>query len=170
MKWIFSAAILMIAVPLLSSAEPSVDDMKEYLGQYLGTWEGELSFETPSGETLKTLAVATEYWKSGEVTKGMTAFELVGEINFAKSKTYFRNNLLFSDVTQNGKTVTYRGFLRNGGIVWIPYDAELNTERRITERFAEEGGDAVLYVEGQELIRSMEGTGKVLLRARLIRK
>tara|TARA_R100000027_G_scaffold63770_1_gene56744 strand:+ start:22133 stop:22648 length:516 start_codon:yes stop_codon:yes gene_type:complete len=170
LRFIFLLSLLSFAAG--GSANASSDKKAEaqaYLDRYVGTWKGELSIES-SGKILRTLPLAAEYWKSGDAVKGLTAFEVDGEMTFVESSNYFRNGLLFADVTQKGETVTYRGFLKENRLVWIPYDAELNTERQMKERFVEEDGEEILYVDGVELLRSNGGTAKILLRARMVRE
>lgn len=154
----------------LQSAEPDPETVREHLHLYLGSWKGEISVETEDGKVLRTIPVAAEYWQAGERVKGLTAFDFEGKMTFVESVNYFRNRLLFADVEQDGKSLTYRGFLRGEEIVWVPYDAELNTERRMREWFGEEEGVRVLNVEGVELIRSEKGTAQVFLRAKMMRQ
>ena len=152
------------------AAGPTEKDVREYLDQYLGAWRGEVSVENSSGEVIRTFPLAAEYWKSGDVLKGLTAFEVGGEMTFIESENYFRNGLLFADVTQQGETVTYRGYLREESLDWVPYDVDLNTERLMKEWFSEENGETILRVVGEELLHSDKGTGKVILKAKMIRQ
>jgi len=151
------------------SARTPVNEIETFLDQYVGSWEGRMTIETNDGELIKTIPVAAEYWRSGSSIKGHTAFEIDGSIRFAQSRNYIRNRLLYADVSQDGETTTYRGYLEEGAVLWVPYDAELNSDRRIRESFVEEDGESRLVVEGRELLRSNKGVAKIRLRAELIR-
>ncbi|MGE9291497.1 MAG: hypothetical protein ACQKBT_10935 [Puniceicoccales bacterium] len=153
----------------LDAASTDEAEVRAYLDRYQGAWNGEVSVENTNGDILRTFPLAAEYWKSGDRLKGLTAFEVEGKMTFIESENYFRHGLLYADVTQGGKTITYRGYLREGRLFWMPYDAELNTERRMKEWFVEENGQEILYVEGEELLRSDKGTAKVILRGRMSR-
>jgi len=153
-----------------SPASPQVEPWREYLERYVGSWKGEMTIESSEGEILQRFPVAAEYWKDGSGIKGLTAFEIDGKMSFAESRNFLRNRLLFAEVTQGGQTVTYRGYEEEGGVVWIPYDAALNTERRMREWFARENGEEVLHVEGQEILRSEKGSARLILKARLTRQ
>jgi|GEM_PF-5987942 len=145
-------------------------ETKEWLDRYLGSWGGEVSVETATGDVIRTFSVAAEYWKSDGELRALTAFEINDKMSFVEARNYFRNKLLFAEVTQGEATVVYRGYLRDQELYWIPYDAELNTERRMKEWFVKEEGVDVLYIEGVELLRSSKGVASVTLRARMIRR
>ncbi|MEM0966447.1 MAG: hypothetical protein AAGJ81_09895 [Verrucomicrobiota bacterium] len=149
----------------------SREEITERLEQYLGSWTGEVTVQTIDGEVMRKFPVAAEYWKVGESIRALTAFEVDGEMTFVEARNYLRNGLLFADVTQAGEKVIYRGTLKPDQIIWIPYDAELNTERRMREWFSEEAdGTEVLNVEGVELLRSMKGIVPLILRAAMKRQ
>lgn len=163
--------ILLLAVALVppAAARTSPQDLAGWLERYLGSWRGEVVVEDSGGREITRFPAAAEYWRSGGEIRALTAFELGEGMTFVEARTYLRNGLLYSRVTQAGNEVLYRGFLRGDELFWIPFDAELNTERRMKEWFSEEEGKTVLHVEGVERLRSEEGQAKVFLKARLVR-
>lgn len=167
------ARFLVLLLPLLVgslSARTDPAELERWLERYLGSWEGEVVVESSDGRELRRFPVAAEYWRDGGAVLALTAFEINGEMTFVTGRNFLRNGLLFADVTQAGKTVTYRGYLRGEELYWIPYDAELNTERRMKEWFSEQDGEEVLHVEGIERLRKPgKGQAKVLLRAKMKR-
>ncbi len=151
----------------LVGARVDPGQIQSWLDHYLGSWKGELRIETADGREITRMPVAAEYWRSGKDVFALTAFEMEDGMTFVKARMFLRNGLLFSEVTQEEMTVLYRGYLRGEEMFWIPYDAELNTERRMKEWFSEEDGGTILVIEGLERLRSDKGQAHVRLEARL---
>lgn len=147
-----------------------MDRIRAWLESYIGAWKGEVVVEDADGTELRRFPVAAEYWREGEGVRALTAFEIDGRMTFVEARNYTRNGLLFADVTQGGETVVYRGYLGPEELLWVPYDAELSTERRMKEWFAEEDGKEILHVEGLERLTSEKGKAVVRLRARMERR
>jgi len=146
-------------------SKASPEEIKEWLGQYPGSWKGEVRIEDANGKELKVIPTAAEYWWSGEKLRALTAFELEQGTTFVEAVSYIRNKLLYSEVTQNEEKVLYRGFLNKDALFWIPFDAELVSDRRMKEWFSEENGKPRLHIKGIELLRSGEKKAKVYLNA-----
>lgn len=147
-----------------------VDRIRAWLDGYIGSWKGEVVVEDADGAVLRKIPAAAEYWRDGEGVRALTAFEIDGRMTFVEARNYIKNGLLFADVTQAGKTLVYRGYLGPVELLWVPYDAELSTERRMKEWFTEEDGKEILYVEGLERLTSEKGQAVVRLRARMERR
>ena len=160
--WLILAPVLAFGNPT-SSASP--EEIEAWMDQYLGSWRGEVRIRGGDGKELKRIPTAAEYWRSGRKLRALTAFELEDGMTFVESVSYIRNKLLFSEVTQNGKEVLYRGYLRDDSLLWVPYDAKLVTERRMKEWFTEEEGRRQLHIRGIELLRSGDKKAKVYLNA-----
>jgi len=152
------------------SDDADMDRIRAWLDGYIGAWKGEVVVEAADGTELRKFPVAAEYWRQGESVRALTAFEIDGRMTFVEARNYIKNGLLFAEVSQADKTVVYRGYLGPVELLWVPYDAELSTERRMKEWFTEEDGKEVLYVEGLERLTSEKGKAVVRLRARMERR
>ncbi len=166
----FLLPLLLILPGAVFPRNADVDHIRTWLDRYIGAWKGEVVVEDAEGTELRRFPVAAEYWRQGESVRALTAFEIEGAMTFVEARNHIKNGLLFAEVTQADKTVVYRGYLGPGELLWVPYDAELSTERRMKEWFSEEGGKEILHVEGLERLSSEKGKAVVRLRARMERR
>ena len=124
---------------------------------------------TASGYS-ETFPVEQRYWWEDGQLHGISVSDTNNGLQTAKSLTFIEDGKLQSDVIMGEIMERFFGFLRDGGIVWIPADVRRANDYQMAEHFAIEEGFSLLLTEGFDTYVYQEGLAHLVYRGRLLKE
>jgi hypothetical protein len=157
---------LLVSSPLALLGNELID----YLKQYEGRWLGDFTIHSTASGYSETFPVEQRYWWEDGQLHGISVSDTNNGLKSAKSLTFIQEGKLQSEVITGETTERFVGFLRDGGIVWIPANVKRASDYQMVERFAMEEGRPLLLTEGFDSYVYSEGLAHLVYRGRLFKQ
>jgi hypothetical protein len=154
----------------LSSLALPGNELIDYLKQYEGRWLGDFMIHSTATGYSETFPVEQRYWWEEGQLHGISISDTNNGLQTAKSLTFIQDDKLQSEVITGETTERFFGFLRDGGIVWIPANVKRASDYQMVERFAMEEGRPLLLTEGFDSYVYSEGLAHLVYRGRLFKQ
>ena len=163
-------SIQILSLLVLSPLALLGNELIDYLKRYEGRWLGDFTMHSAASGYSETFPVAQRYWWEDGQLHGISVSDTANGLKSAKSLTFIKDDKLQSEVITGETTEHFFGFLRDGGIVWIPADMKRANDYQMTERFAMEEGLSLLLTEGFDTYVYQEGLAHLVYRGRLLKE
>ena len=163
-------SIQILTLLVLSPLALLGNELIDYLKRYEGRWLGDFTIHSTASGYSETFPVEQRYWWEDDQLHGISVSDTNNGLQTAKSLTFIQDDKLQSEVITGETTERFFGFLRDGGIVWIPADMKRANDYQMTERFAMEEGLALLLTEGFDTYVYQEGLAHLVYRGRLLKE
>mgnify|MGYP001309259664 FL=1 len=163
-------SIQILSLLVLSPLALLGNELIDYLKQYEGRWLGDFTIHSTASGYSETFPVEQRYWWEDGQLHGISVSDTNHGLQTAKSLTFIQDDKLQSEVITGETTERFFGFLRDGGIVWIPADMKRANDYQMTERFAMEEGLSLLLTEGFDTYVYQEGLAHLVYRGRLLKE
>ena len=157
---------LLLFCPLASLGNELID----YLKQYEGRWLGDFTIHSTASGYSETFPVEQRYWWNDGQLHGISVSDTNNGLKSAKSLTFIQEGKLQSEVITGEITERFFGFLRDGGIVWIPANMQRANDYQMAEYFSMEEGLSLLLTEGFDTYVYQEGLAYLVYRGRLLKQ
>ena len=154
----------------LSSLALPGNELIDYLKQYEGRWLGDFMIHSTATGYSETFPVEQRYWWEEGQLHGISISDTNNGLQTAKSLTFIQDDKLQSEVITGETAERFFGFLRDGGIVWIPANVKRASDYQMVERFAMEEGRPLLLTEGFDSYVYSEGLAHLVYRGRLFKQ
>lgn len=146
------------------------NELIDYLKQYEGRWLGDFTIHSTASGYSETFPVEQRYWWEDGQLHGISVSDTNNGLQTAKSLTFIQEGKLQSEVITGETTERFFGFLRDGGIVWIPTNMQRANDYQMAEHFAMEEGLLLLLTEGFDTYVYQEGLAHLVYRGRLLKQ
>ena len=146
------------------------NELIDYLKQYEGRWLGDFTIHSTASGYRETFPVEQRYWWEDGQLYGISVSDTNNGLKSAKSLTFIKEGKLQSEVIKGETTERFFGFLRDGGIVWIPANMQRANDYQMAERFVIEEGLSLLLTEGFDTYVYQEGLAHLVYRGRLLKQ
>ena len=146
------------------------NELIDFLERYEGRWLGDFTIHSTASGYTETFPVEQRYWWEDGQLHGISVSDTNNGLQTAKSLTFIQEGKLQSEVITGETTERFFGFLRDGGIVWIPADIKRANDYQMTEYFAMEEGCPLLLTEGFDTYVYREGLAHLVYRGRLLKE
>ena len=146
------------------------NELIDYLKQYEGRWLGDFTIHSTASGYSETFPVEQRYWWEDGQLHGISVSDTNNGLKYAKSLTFIQEGKLQSEVIAGETTERFFGFLRNGGIVWIPANMQRANDYQMAEHFSMEEGLSLLLTEGFDTYVYQEGLAHLVYRGRLLKQ
>ena len=146
------------------------NELINYLKQYEGRWLGDFTIHSTASGYSETFPVEQRYWWEDGQLYGISVSDTNSGLKSAKSLTFIKEGKLHSEVITGETTERFFGFLRDGGIVWIPANMQRANDYQMAERFVIEEGRPLLLTEGFDTYVYQEGLAHLVYRGRLLKE
>ena len=163
-------SIQILSLLVLSPLALLGNELIDYLKKYEGRWLGDFTIHSTASGYSETFPVEQRYWWEDGQLHGISVSDTNNGLKSAKSLTFIQEGKLQSEVITGETTERFFGFLRDGGIVWIPADMKRANDYQMTERFAMEEGLSLLLTEGFDTYVYQEGLAHLVYRGRLLKE
>ena len=163
-------SIQILSLLVLSPLALLGNELIDYLKKYEGRWLGDFTIHSTASGYSETFPVEQRYWWEDGQLHGISVSDTDNGLKSAKSLTFIKDDKLQSEVITGETTEHFFGFLRDGGIVWIPADMKRANDYQMTERFAMEEGLSLLLTEGFDTYVYQEGLAHLVYRGRLLKE
>ena len=163
-------SIQILSLLVLSSLALLGNELIDYLKKYEGRWFGDFMIHSTASGYSETFPVEQRYWWEDGQLHGISVSDTNNGLKSAKSLTFIQEGKLQSEVITGETTERFFGFLRDGGIVWIPANMKRANDYQMTERFAIEEGRPLLLTEGFDTYVYQEGLAHLVYRGRLLKE
>ena len=146
------------------------NELIDYLNRYEGRWLGDFTIYSTASGYSETFPVEQRYWWEDGQLHGISVSDTNNGLQTAKSLTFIEDGKLQSEVITGEIMERFFGFLRDGGIVWIPADVRRTNDYQMAEHFAIEEGLSLLLTEGFDTYVYQEGLAHLVYRGRLLKE
>jgi hypothetical protein len=146
------------------------NELIDYLKKYEGRWLGDFTIHSTASGYSETFPVEQRYWWKDDQLHGISVSDTNHGLKSAKSLTFIQEGKLQSEVITGETTERFFGFLRDGGIVWIPADMKRANDYQMAERFATKESLTLLLTEGFDTYVYQEGLAHLVYRGRLLKE
>ena len=146
------------------------NELIDYLKQYEGRWLGDFTIHSTASGYSETFPVEQRYWWNDGQLHGISVSDTNNGLKSAKSLTFIQEGKLQSEVITGEITERFFGFLRDGGIVWIPANMQRANDYQMAEYFSMEEGLSLLLTEGFDTYVYQEGLAYLVYRGRLLKQ
>ena len=146
------------------------NELIDFLKRYEGRWFGDFTIHSTASSYSETFPVEQRYWWEDGQLHGISVSDTNDGLKTAKSLTFIQEGKLQSEVITGETTERFFGFLRDGGIVWIPADLKRANDYQMTEHFAMVEGRPLLLTEGFDTYVYQEGMAHLVYRGRLFKE
>ena len=131
---------------------------------------GDFTIHSTASGDREAFPVEERYWWEDGQLHGISVSDTNHGLQTAKSLTFIQDDKLQSEVITGETTERFFGFLRDGGIVWIPADMKRANDYQMTERFVIGEGRPLLLTEGFDTYVYQEGLAHLVYRGRLLKQ
>ena len=146
------------------------NELVDFLKRYEGRWLGDFTIHSTASGYTETFPVEQRYWWEDGQLHGISVSDTNNGLQTAKSLTFIREGRLQSEVITGEIMERFFGFLRDGGIVWIPADVRRANDYQMAEHFAMEEGLSLLLTEGFDTYVYQGGLAHLVYRGRLLKE
>ena len=146
------------------------NELVDFLKRYEGRWLGDFTIHSTASGYSETFPVEQRYWWEDGQLHGISVSDTNNGLQTAKSLTFIEDGKLQSEVITGEIMERFFGFLRDGGIVWIPADVRRANDYQMAEHFAIEEGLSLLLTEGFDTYVYQEGLAHLVYRGRLLKE
>jgi hypothetical protein len=143
-------------------------ELEDYLKQYEGRWLGEYTIHSPSTNFTGTFPVEQRYWMEDGQLRGLSVSDTDRGIQTAKSRTFIKEGVVYSEVTAGDNIEKYIGALHEGGLVWLPSNLKRANDYQMKESFVKKAQQFWLHTDGFDSYVYREGLGHLVYRGRLL--
>jgi hypothetical protein len=143
-------------------------ELEDYLKQYEGRWLGEYTIHSPSTNFTGTFPVEQRYWMEDGQLRGLSVSDTDRGIQTAKSCTFIKEGVVYSEVTAGDNIEKYIGALHEGGLVWLPSNLKRANDYQMKESFVKKAQQFWLHTDGFDSYVYREGLGHLVYRGRLL--
>ena len=143
-------------------------DLEDYLKQYEGRWLGEYTIHSPSTNFTETFPVEQRYWIEDGQLRGLSVSDTDRGMQTAKSRTFLKEGVVYSEVSAGETTEKYIGALHEGGLVWLPSNLKRANDYQMKESFVKKAQQLWLHTDGFDSYVYGEGLGHLVYRGRLL--
>ena len=148
----------------------SGSELIDFLKRYEGRWLGDFTIHSTASGYSETFPVEQRYWWEDGQLHGISVSDTNNGLKYAKSLTFIQEGKLQSEVITGETTERFFGFLRDGGIVWIPANMQRANDYQMAEHFSMEEGLSLLLTEGFDTYVYQEGLAHLVYRGRLLKQ